>query len=111
MPELVVIAEQLLAPVPGGTGRYSRELTIALARAAPPNWSVSTVVARHSDPSAAVIAGVEGPRVLPLGRRALIAAWDHGVPLWPGGDSVHAPTPLAPAQPKRGRSLVVTVHD
>lgn len=111
MPELVVIAEQLLAPVPGGTGRYSRELTIALARAAPPNWSVSTVVARHPDPSAAVIAGVEGPRVLPLGRRALIAAWDHGVPLWPGGHSVHAPTPLAPAQPKRGRSLVVTVHD
>lgn len=111
MPELVVIAEQLLAPVPGGTGRYSREVTIALAKAAPKDWSVSTVVARHGDPSAAVIAGVEGPRVLPLSRRALIAAWDHGVPLWPGGDSVHAPTPLAPARPKRRRSLVVTVHD
>jgi len=111
VPQLVVIAEQLLAEVPGGTGRYSRELTVALARAAPPNWSVSTVVARHADPGAAVIAGVEGPRVLPLSRRALIAAWDRGVPLWPGGDAVHAPTPLAPAQPRRRRSLVVTVHD
>jgi glycosyltransferase involved in cell wall biosynthesis len=33
------------------------------------------------------------------------------VHLWPGGDAVHAPTPLAPPGPKRGRSLVVTVHD
>ncbi|MGH3621659.1 MAG: glycosyltransferase, partial [Sciscionella sp.] len=29
---------------------------------------------------------------------------------WPGGDCVHAPTPLAPP-PRRGRGLVVTVHD
>jgi glycosyltransferase involved in cell wall biosynthesis len=104
-----VIAEQLLAPVPGGTGRYSRELTLALAKTAPAGWTVSTVVARHSDPSPAVIPGVEGPRMLPLSRRALIAAWDRGVPLWPGGDAVHAPTPLAPSRPRRG--LVVTVHD
>jgi glycosyltransferase involved in cell wall biosynthesis len=111
VPNLVVIAEQLLAPVPGGTGRYSRELALALAKAAPPGWTVSSVVARHSDPALAVIPGVEGPRMLPLSRRALIAAWDRGVPLWPGGDAVHAPTPLAPARPKRGRGLVVTVHD
>jgi glycosyltransferase involved in cell wall biosynthesis len=31
--------------------------------------------------------------------------------LWPGGDAVHAPTPFAPPAPKRGRGLVVTVHD
>lgn len=111
MPRLVVIAEQLLAPVPGGTARYSRELIMALAKATPKGWTVSTAVARHSDPGPALIPGVEGPRVLPLSRRALIAAWERGLPLWPGGDSVHAPTPLAPAQPRRGRSLVVTVHD
>jgi glycosyltransferase involved in cell wall biosynthesis len=111
VPRLVVIAEQLLARVPGGAGRYSRELTLALAKCAPPGWTVSTVVARHSDPSPAVIPGVEGPGMLPLSRRALIAAWDRGMPLWPGGDAVHAPTPLAPAKPKRGRGLVVTVHD
>ncbi|HVW41871.1 MAG TPA: glycosyltransferase family 1 protein, partial [Amycolatopsis sp.] len=47
MPELVVIAEQLLAPVPGGTGRYTAELLRALAATAPPGWEVSSVVARH----------------------------------------------------------------
>ncbi len=111
VPQLVVLTEQLMADVPGGTGRYTRELTSALAEGAPPHWSVSTVVARHADPSPALIPGVDGPRVLPFGRRALTAAWERGVPFWPGGDSVHAPTPLAPPGPSRGRPLVVTVHD
>lgn len=111
MPELVLIAEQLLAPVPGGTGRYTRELAAALAAHAPADWTVSSVVARHPDPSPAVVPGVEGPRVLPLPPRALVRAWEYGLPLWPGGDTVHAPTPLAPPAPKRGRGLVVTVHD
>ncbi|WP_086825810.1 glycosyltransferase family 1 protein [Allokutzneria sp. NRRL B-24872] len=111
MPELVVVAEQLLAPVPGGTARYTRELVRALAVTAPENWEVSTVVARHADPGPAIVPGVNGPRVLSLPRRALTAAWERGLPLWPGGDSVHAPTPLAPARAKLGRSLVVTVHD
>jgi glycosyltransferase involved in cell wall biosynthesis len=110
VPELAVLTEQLLAPVPGGTGRYTAELAAALAAHAPPGWTVTGVVSRHADVDAARIPGVEGPRVLPLPRRALIAAWDHGVPLWPGGDSVHAPTPLAPPA-RRGRGLVVTVHD
>jgi len=100
-----------MADVPGGTGRYTRELTSALAECAPPTWSVQTVVARHSDPSQALIPGVDGPRVLPVPRRALIAAWERGMRYWPGGDSVHAPTPLAPPGPSRGRPLVVTVHD
>ncbi|GAA3991567.1 glycosyltransferase family 1 protein [Allokutzneria multivorans] len=111
MPELVVVAEQLLAPVPGGTARYTRELVRALAATAPENWEVSTVVARHADPGSAIVPGANGPRVLSLPRRALTAAWEQGLPLWPGGDSVHAPTPLAPPRAKRGRSLVVTVHD
>ncbi|MGH3787665.1 MAG: glycosyltransferase family 4 protein [Pseudonocardiaceae bacterium] len=111
MPKLVVLLEQLLAPVPGGTGRYSRELAVALAATAPTGWTVGSAVARHADAVPAVIPGVEGPRVLPLPRRALVAAWDAGVPLWPGGDTVHAPTPLAPPGPRRGCELVVTVHD
>ncbi|KAA5825348.1 glycosyltransferase family 4 protein [Saccharopolyspora hirsuta] len=110
VPELVAIAEQLLAPVPGGTGRYTRELLRALAETAPDGWEVSSVVSRGGDPEAARVPGVAGPRVLPLPRRALIAAWERGLPLWPGGDSVHAMTPLAPPA-KRGRGLVVTVHD
>ncbi|WP_033293278.1 glycosyltransferase family 4 protein [Amycolatopsis jejuensis] len=111
MPELVVIAEQLLAPVPGGTGRYTAELLPALARTAPPGWSVSSVVARHADVSAAQIEGVEGPRVLPLPPRALVALWQLGVRWWPGGDAVHAPTPFAPPRAPAGRTLTVTVHD
>jgi len=106
-----VLLDQLLAPVPGGTGRYSRELACALAATAPPGWTVGSAVARHADHSAAVLPGIEGPVVLPLPRRALIAAWEAGALLWPGGDSVHAPTPLAPPGPRRGRGLVVTVHD
>jgi glycosyltransferase involved in cell wall biosynthesis len=102
-----VLTEQLLAPVPGGTGRYTRELAAALAATAPAGWTVTGAVSRHRDVEAAVIPGVEGPKVLPLPRRALIAAWEHGIPFWPGGDSVHAPTPLAPP----GRRVVVTVHD
>ncbi|MGB8996768.1 MAG: glycosyltransferase family 1 protein [Pseudonocardiaceae bacterium] len=111
MPKLVVLLEQLLAPVPGGTGRYSRELAAALAATAPAGWTVGGAIARHADPTPAIIPGVEGPHRLPLPRKALVAAWDSGVALWPGGDTVHAPTPLAPPGPSRGRDLVVTVHD
>ncbi|OXM68158.1 glycosyltransferase family 4 protein [Amycolatopsis thermalba] len=104
MPELVVIAEQLLAPVPGGTGRYTAELLRALAETAPPGWTVSSVTARHAE-------RLPGARMLPLPPRALVAAWQAGLPYWPGGDAVHAPTPLAPARVPRGRTLSVTVHD
>ncbi|WP_282771396.1 glycosyltransferase family 4 protein [Saccharomonospora viridis] len=111
MPELVVVAEQLLAAVPGGTGRYTAQLLRALAATAPPGWTVSSAVARRPDVEAARVEGVAGPRVLPLPPRALVAAWEAGIPLWPGGDAVHAPTPLAPPRSPRGRTLSVTVHD
>jgi glycosyltransferase involved in cell wall biosynthesis len=111
VPELVVLTEQLLAPVPGGTGRYTRELAAALAASAPPDWTVAGVTATHKDLSPAVVPGVDGPRALPLPRRGLTAMWERGMHLWPGGDAVHAPTPLAPPAPRRGRSLIVTVHD
>jgi glycosyltransferase involved in cell wall biosynthesis len=111
VPNLVVLAEQLLAPVPGGTGRYTRELLAALAATQPDEWTLGSVTARHRDYSAAEVPGVPGPRPLPLPRKALTAVWERGLPLWPGGDVVHAPTPLAPPRAPRGRRLVVTVHD
>ena len=49
-----MITEQLLAEVPGGTGRYTRELTLALAASAPDGWTVRGAIARHADPSPAV---------------------------------------------------------
>ncbi len=106
-----MLTEQLLAPVPGGTGRYTRELAAALAASAPPGWTVAGVAARHRDLGPAAVPGVRGPRALPLPRRALTLAWERGAPIWPGGDVVHAPTPWAPAVAARGRALVVTVHD
>lgn len=111
MPELVVLAEQLLAPVPGGTGRYTAELLPALAKTAPPGWTVSSVVARHADVAAARLEGVDGPRVLRTPPRALVGVWQLGIPWWPGGDAVHAPTPFAPPRVPAGRTLSVTVHD
>ncbi|GAB3549063.1 glycosyltransferase involved in cell wall biosynthesis [Actinopolyspora lacussalsi] len=110
MPKLVVVAEQLLAPVPGGTGRYTRELLRSLAATAPAGWEVSTVVSSDGDPARAEVDGVGGPEVLPLPRRALTLAWQYG--RWPrvSADSVHAPTPLFPSVAP-GRGLVVTVHD
>jgi glycosyltransferase involved in cell wall biosynthesis len=111
VPELVVLAEQLLAPVPGGTGRYTAELLPALARHAPPGWTVSSVVARHADLGPARVEGVEGPRMLAVPPRVLIGAWQLGLPWWPGGDAVHAPTPFAPPRAPAGNTLSVTVHD
>lgn len=110
MPALTVIADQLLAPVPGGTGRYTRELLRAMAATVPAGWELSSAVS-SGDASAAAVPGVSGPRKLRLPRCGLIAAWERGLPLWPGGDAVHAMTPLAPPRLGRGCRLVVTVHD
>ena len=110
-----MIVEQCLAPVPGGTGRYARELAGALAATAPAGSTVTGWTAWHRDRTAARVDGVGGPRVLPLPRRALVAAWERGLGPAPGpADVVHAPTLLAPPRRRtRGRHtpLVVTVHD
>jgi glycosyltransferase involved in cell wall biosynthesis len=108
MPQLTVIIEQCLSPVPGGTGRYAREITGALADGAPPGWSVRSVVGWHRDRTPAVIAGVAGPQRLPAGRRMLSQLWLRGLPPWVGGDRVQATTPLAPG---RKSGMIVTVHD
>lgn len=110
MPQLTVVADQLLAPVPGGTGRYTAELLRAMAATAPEGWTPVAVVSR-GDPERARVPGVAGPRVLPLPRRVLTRAWERGLPPGVRGDSVHATTPLAPPRRRRGQPLVVTVHD
>jgi glycosyltransferase involved in cell wall biosynthesis len=106
---VAVLVEQVLAPVPGGTGRYARELAAALAETAPAGAEVTGWTGWHRDVGPARIPGVRGPRRLPLPRRGLVAAWERGVGPAPAADLVHAPTPLAP--PRRRRPLVVTVHD
>lgn len=103
--QVAVVLEQCLAPVPGGTGRYSREIALALAAQAPAGAQVRGVTAWHRE-------RVQLPldvRRLPLPRRGLVAAWERGLPPHIRADVVHAPTPLHPV--RRGRPLVVTVHD
>ena len=107
---VALVAEQLLAPVPGGVGRYTRELAAALARTARPGDVVDAWTARHRDTGAARIDGVGGPLALGLPHRALAAAWSRGLgPAPRHADVVHAPSLLVP--PRRGRPLVVTIHD
>lgn len=103
------IAEQLLAPVPGGIGRYTRELARALARTARDGDRLTSWTAWHRKTAEALVEGVRGPRRLALPRRPLTLAWERG--LGPGpraADVVHAPSLLLP--PRR-RPLVVTIHD
>jgi glycosyltransferase involved in cell wall biosynthesis len=105
-----VLLEQCLGPVPGGTGRYAREMAGALAADAPAGGAVTAWTAWHRDVAAARVPGVAGPRRLLLPRRPLTLAWERGLGPRPRGvDLVHAPTPLAPA--RRRTPLVVTVHD
>jgi glycosyltransferase involved in cell wall biosynthesis len=108
--QAAIFLEQALAPVSGGTGRYSVELAAALARTANQGDSVTSWTAWHRDTSAAAVAGVAGPRRLPVPRRAVAEAWRHGLGPAPRGvDVLHAPTLLVP--PARRYPLVVTIHD
>jgi glycosyltransferase involved in cell wall biosynthesis len=107
---LGLLLEQCLGPVPGGTGRYARELAGALTGEAPPGAVVEGWTAWHRSLHPARVPGVRGPSRLPLPRRPLTLAWERGIgPVPRGADVVHAPTPLAP--PRGRRPLVVTVHD
>jgi glycosyltransferase involved in cell wall biosynthesis len=88
-----VLTEQLNAPVPGGTGRYTAELFKALIQTTPEGWSVISAATAGAD------------RMIRVPRRVLVALWERGLP--PKlGPNVHAPTPLAPLP-----GAVVTVHD
>lgn len=112
VPVLTLITEQSLAPVPGGTGRYTVEVGRALVRSVPADWQIRGVTAWHRDVGPARVSGVAGPTRLPVPRRALTALWERGLPPRVPGDVVHATTPLAPtARRLRRGALVVTVHD
>ena len=104
MTRVALLLEQCLAPVPGGTGRYSRELALALQRTAPEGSTVTGFTAWHRDRLTLQDVLV---RRLALPRRPLVAAWERGVGPSVPGEVVHAPTPLHP----RSDRLVVTVHD
>ncbi|MGX7680710.1 glycosyltransferase family 4 protein [Jatrophihabitans sp. DSM 45814] len=104
-----VVLEQALAPIPGGSGRFSIELAAGLARRAGPGDAVTSWVARHADVSPARVVGVVGPRRLALPAPLLIRSWERGgPPRLSGVDVIQAPTLLIPPSPK---PVVVSIHD
>lgn len=108
MPQKVtVVAAQVCARVPGGTGRYTVELLRALAETRPHGVrlvAATPVPCRGAQQLPAVRATLPVPYV------ALARLWQRGLPPVLDADVVHAPTLLVPTTSRRAR-LVVTVHD
>ena len=122
MTTLEVIVDQLIAPVPGGIGRYTRELARHLVTTAPAGWEVDGVVSavsrRRVNELEADIPGLARIRRLPLDRRLLARAWEFGLPPNAGagaGGRIHGTSLLAPLRehPRgaRGGVVVATIHD
>lgn len=106
---VALVVDQLFARVPGGTGRYAREVAAALALVAPEESSLRTWAAWHGPGSGAAV-GQSGVRQLPLGTKVLSRMWERGLgPAPRDAELVHATTLLVP--PKSHAALVVTIHD
>ena len=116
---LRVVIDQIVAPVPGGTGRYTEELTRELIRTAPVGCDVAGIVS--SSPEAdyetltTLLPGLSGLYKTRLPRRQLRIAWQYGLAL-PGKGMIHAPSLLAPLARhdrlhNQGDQTVVTIHD
>jgi glycosyltransferase involved in cell wall biosynthesis len=113
-----VNVEQLLQPVPGGTGRYAAEL-VRLLPTRSPRVDVSVFMARHPRREVEAVLRERGiydvdTVILPLPRPVLYDSWHVlgvGAPArrFAPVDLVHAPSPAVP--PVHGVPLVVTVHD
>lgn len=113
---VAVNVEQLLTPSPGGVGRYTAKLVTNLTAL---GVEVRPVVARHSPGEVEAawaefdLGRVPRPSMLPLPKPALYDAWHllNWPPLSrdPDVNVLHAPSLAVP--PKRGKPLVVSVHD
>lgn len=120
MTTLRVIVDQVIAPVPGGIGRYAEELTRHLVETAPAGCDVEGVVSAASaaelDRLRTLLPGLADLQRLPLPRRELSLAWQSGIVGSAAQGLVHAPSVLAPLvrhdrSTSPGQQTVVTVHD
>ena len=86
---VVLLAAQLTARVPGGTGRYTRGVLEALAATSTPDRSVEALLPLGPLPAGLPPVPV---RRVPGPDRLLARLWEHGWPPRVGGvDVVHAP--------------------
>ena len=116
---LRVIVDQMVAPVPGGVGRYTEELTRALIRSAPAECEVEGIVSSSSPAQyeliEAALPGLANLHKTSLARRELAAAWHLGVTASSGTGMIHAPGLLAPlrrhVRAVDGTQIAVTIHD
>ncbi|WP_127792890.1 glycosyltransferase family 1 protein [Agromyces sp. LHK192] len=115
---LTLVLDQLVARVPGGIGRYTRELARAVANTTPEGWQVDGLVSRTPPADAErirrLVPGLRELHRLPLDRRLLARAWAQGIPAGRIPAHVHSASVLAPLTAhRRGTrpSVVATVHD
>ncbi|BDZ51564.1 glycosyl transferase [Frondihabitans sucicola] len=120
MMTLRVVVDQILAPVPGGVGRYTEELTRQIIACAPRGCDVEGIVAAHPqedyDRLEDKLPGLASLYRSVLGRRELSLAWQAGLLGLPGRGMVHGTSLMTPLY-KHDRSLdpatqtAVTIHD
>ncbi|MDH6235930.1 glycosyltransferase family 1 protein [Cryobacterium sp. CG_9.6] len=116
---LRVVVDQMVAPVPGGVGRYTEELTRALIATAPAGCEVEGIVSSSPpDQYEAIDAALPGLVSLTkttLARRELAVAWSLGVTASTGTGMIHAPSLLAPLRrhdrQSDGTQIALTIHD
>jgi len=116
---LRVILDQIVAPVPGALGRYTRDLGRAIVAAAPRGCEVEAIVSSSLpddyDRVLREVPGLSGLYKTTLARRELAAAWQLGITTSPGGGMIHGMSLFAPLRKHDrtadGNQVVVTVHD
>ncbi|WP_448809337.1 glycosyltransferase [Agromyces bauzanensis] len=115
---LRVILDQIVAPVPGALGRYTRDLGRAIVAAAPRGCEVEAIVSSSLpddyDRVLREVPGLSGLYKTTLARRELAAAWQLGITTSPGGGMIHGTSLFAPLRKHdrdAGDQVVATVHD
>jgi glycosyltransferase involved in cell wall biosynthesis len=120
MTTLRVIVDQIVAPIPGGIGRYTEELTRELIHTAPLGCEVTGIVSSSPEQDyqriTTLLPGLAGLFKSTLARRELELAWQHGFTRLPGTGMLHASGLFAPLSRHDrinnvGDQSVVTIHD
>ncbi|MEG0028043.1 MAG: glycosyltransferase family 1 protein [Aurantimicrobium sp.] len=116
MKYLNFVLEQLGTTTPGGIGRYSRELFLAMTDCVPDNWEL-----RGQLPHKLLSEQVGLPRQAehfvfnrksPFSSRITAQLWAHGLSLGSQLGNLHAPSLLAPIRKSsKTTGSVVTIHD